>query len=32
MPSPATIDRYAESSPEMVMFIELLLGALPEPA
>ena len=22
----ATIDRYAESSPEMVMFIELLLG------
>lgn len=27
----ATIDRYAETSPEMVMFGQLLLGALPEP-
>jgi hypothetical protein len=28
----ATIDRYAETSPEMVMFGQLLLEALPEPA
>ena len=27
----ATIDRYAETSPEMVMFGQLLLEALPEP-
>lgn len=27
----ATIDRYAETSPEMVMFGQLLLQALPEP-